>query len=77
MILKKPGSASARSAEEMVEGWLLELDLVKEDVQAGLVKDFGMFAGGMGGHFIREGTSEAELFIDLFKKMDTPGELRS
>jgi len=55
--------------EEELKGWLSGLEAVKADMRAGLVKDFGMFAGGMSGYGVWEVASEAELFTHLLKWM--------
>ena len=55
--------------EEMVKGWLLMAEMVKADMKAGEIKDFGVAAGGSGGYAIREEASEADLFTALLKWM--------
>ena len=55
--------------EEMVKGWLLMAEMVKADMKAGKVKDFGVAAGGADGYAIREEASEADLFTALLKWM--------
>jgi len=51
--------------EEELTHWIPMLEAVKAGMQAGLVKDFGVFAGGMRGYAIWEVASEAELFTHL------------
>ena len=53
--------------EERVKSWLLMAEMVKADMKAGKVKDFGIAAGGGWGYAIREEASEAELFTALLK----------
>ena len=53
--------------EERVKSWLLLAEMVKADMEAGKVKDFGIAAGGGWGYAVREEASEAELFTALLK----------
>jgi hypothetical protein len=53
--------------EEMVKGWLAMAEMVKADIAAGKIKDFGIAAGGGWGYAVREEASEAELFTALLK----------
>jgi hypothetical protein len=53
--------------EEMVKGWLLMAEMVKADMKAGKIKDFGVAAGAAGGYAIREEASETDLFTALLK----------
>ena len=55
------------SPEERVKGYLAMAEMVKADIEAGKVKDWGLAAGGGGGYAIREEASEAELFTALMK----------
>lgn len=67
MIPLDLGTARTLSAEEMVKGWLRGFEAVKAGMKAGLMKDFGVFAGGGAGYGIWEVASEAELFTHLLK----------
>ena len=55
--------------EKHVKVSLRMLEMVKADMQAGLIKDWGIAAGGgvEGGYCIWEVASEAELFTHLMK----------
>ena len=53
--------------EERVKGWLAMAEMVKADIAAGKIKDFGIAAGGGWGYAIREEASEAEVFTALLK----------
>jgi hypothetical protein len=53
--------------EEMVKGWLAMAEMVKADIAAGKIGDFGIAAGGSWGYAVREEASEAELFAALLK----------
>jgi len=55
--------------EEELNNWISKLEAVKVGVQAGLMKDFGVFAGGMRGYGVWEVESEAELFTHLLTWM--------
>ena len=61
------------SPEERVKSWLLLAEMVKADMKAGKVKDFGIAAGGGWGYAIREEASEADLFTALLKWMPSVG----
>jgi hypothetical protein len=50
--------------KERGEGWLLLMGLVKQDIEKGLMKDWGAFAGESNGYFIFEGT-EVELSLTI------------
>ena len=54
-------------AKERAKGWLSMLEMVKADMKAGLIKDWGSAAGGDWGYGIYEGVSETELFTNLLK----------
>jgi hypothetical protein len=54
-------------AEERVKGWLSLSEMVKADMKAGLVKDWGCAAGGDWGYSVNEAPSETELFTRLLK----------
>ena len=55
--------------EEELKSWISGLEAVKAGMRAGLVKDFGVFAGGMCGYGIWEVASQAELFTHLLRWM--------
>jgi len=59
--------------EERVKSWLLLAEMVKADMEAGKVKDFGIAAGGGWGYAIREEASEADVFTALLKWMPSVG----
>ncbi|MBS7635009.1 DUF3303 family protein [Candidatus Bathyarchaeota archaeon] len=54
-------------AEQRAKGWLSMLQMVKADLNAGVMKDWGMAAGGDFGYAISEAANEAELFTRLLK----------
>jgi hypothetical protein len=62
-----------KNPEERIKGWLALLQLVVTDQKAGLIKDWGMGAGGNRGYSIIEADSEAELFRRLLKWMPYVG----
>ena len=43
-------------AKERGAAWTLLLDMIKKDMQAGVIKDWGAFVGELGGYNICEGT---------------------
>jgi hypothetical protein len=45
-------------AKERQAGWLMALEMTREDMKAGLVKDYGVFLGQANGFDIAEGTEE-------------------
>jgi hypothetical protein len=55
------------SPEEMAKAWLAMAEMVKADIKAGKMKDWGMAAGGGWGYGIMEEASEAELYTALLK----------
>jgi len=56
-----------KTAEERAKLVLLMLRMVKEEIQAGLIKDFGSCVDGSGGYAVFEVASEADLFNYLHK----------
>ena len=56
-----------KTEEELERAVLLMLKGVKADLQAGLMKDWGMCIDGSGGYMVCEVPSEAELFDSLHK----------
>jgi len=54
-------------AEQIVKSWLTMSELVKTDMKAGWVKDWGCAAGGDWGYSVNEAPSETELFTRLLK----------
>jgi len=52
--------------EERVKLWLSMLEMVKADLSAGLVKDWGMCSDASGGYAIIE-SSEVDLYTGLLK----------
>ena len=56
-----------KSPEERVKLWLSLLEMIKADMAAGCVKDWGMAAGLEGGYAIREEASETDLTAALLK----------
>ncbi len=55
-----------KAPEERVKLQISMLEMVKADLQAGVLKDFGVNAGGGSGYSISE-SSETELFTYLLK----------
>jgi hypothetical protein len=45
-------------AQERKTGWLMMLEMTKQDMQAGLVKEWGVFVSQTKGFTISEGTEE-------------------
>ena len=45
-------------AKERQDGWLMATAMVREDMKAGLVKDYGVFLGQPNGFTIAEGKEE-------------------
>ena len=66
-------SRTPSNPEEMVKSWLLLAEMVKADMKAGKIKDFGIAAGGGWGYAIREEASEADVFTALLKWMPSVG----
>jgi len=56
-----------KTAEERAKLMSLMLVMVKGDIQAGLIKDFGSCVDGSGGYAILEVEREADLFNSLNK----------
>jgi hypothetical protein len=56
-----------KTPEERAKLWLTLLEMVKADLKAGFLKDWGMAAGGLKGYGVWDGVSEAELFLNLLK----------
>ena len=56
-----------KTAEERAKLMLLMLEMVKKDIQSGLIKDFGSCVDGSGGYAIFEVENEADLFNSLKK----------
>jgi hypothetical protein len=54
-------------AKERAKAWLSMIEMVKEDMKAGTVKDWGTAAGGDWGYSVNEARSETELFTRLLK----------
>jgi hypothetical protein len=48
--------------ETRIKGWLQMLELVKADLKAGKIKEWGNCCDGSGGYTIMEAESEEELF---------------
>jgi len=44
--------------EERKTGWVMMLEMTKQDMEAGIVKDYGVFIGQTKGFTISEGTEE-------------------
>ena len=55
--------------EERAKLWVSMLEMVKADMLAGRIKDWGNCADGSGGYAIREEASEAEFFTSILKWM--------
>ncbi len=54
------------SPEEEVRGYTMMVNMIKDDLKTGKTLEFGMFAGGLGGYVIREGT-EQEIHEETMK----------
>ena len=52
-------------AKERQFGWLGAIELSKQDMKAGLIKEWACFAGQPNGYFIVEGTEEEILKITI------------
>jgi len=55
--------------QEMVKSRLARGEMIKADIKAGIIKDWGCAAGGYFGYLISEGIGEAELLKSLLKYM--------
>jgi len=44
--------------KERMTAWTMMVDMTKNDLKSGGLKDWGMFTGELGGYAIREGTDE-------------------
>ncbi len=44
------------SQKERGEGWMALMSLVRQDLEQGIVKDWGAFVGGLKGYFVAEAT---------------------
>jgi len=44
------------SPQERGTGWAAFMDLIKEDIKKGLIKDWGAFVGELRGYTVSEGT---------------------
>lgn len=53
--------------EEVAKLWLSLQKMVKEDIQAGKIKDWGAVAGELSGYTIWEASSEVELHADVLR----------
>jgi len=53
--------------EERAKNWLSMLELVKADMRAGLIKDWGWCSDGSCGYTIIEVASEVDLFTALLR----------
>jgi len=58
-----------KNAEELEKLVLHMLEGVKADLQAGVMKDWGMSVDGSGGYLVYEVASEADLFASVRKYM--------
>ncbi len=54
------------SPQEIATGWSVMLELTKEDIKKGIVKDWGVVAGELGGFSVFEGT-ELEIAKNLVR----------
>jgi hypothetical protein len=55
--------------EERLKGWLMMCEWVKEEMKAGILKDFGCYSDGSGGYGLREEKNEEALWNNLLKYM--------
>ena len=55
------------TTEERVKLWLSMLEMIKADMKAGVLKDWGMCSDGSGGYGIMEVASETDLYTALLK----------
>jgi hypothetical protein len=62
-------SATPSDPEQRVKLWLSMLEMVKADMKAGKLKDWGMCNNGGSGYAIYEEANDADLFINLLKWM--------
>jgi len=53
--------------EERAKLWLSLLEMIKADMKAGKVKDWGNCCDGSGGYAIREEANEADLFAAMLR----------
>lgn len=54
------------SPEEQIQFHTMIVNMIKDDIKTGKTLEFGMFAGGLGGYVIREGT-EQEIHMETMK----------
>ena len=54
------------SPEEQIRYYTMLVNMIKDDLKTGKTLEFGMFAGGLGGYVIREGT-EQEIHAETMK----------
>lgn len=54
------------SPEEQIRDYTMMVNMIKDDFKTGKTLEFGMFAGGLGGYVIREGT-EQEIHAETMK----------
>ncbi|MFB0544913.1 MAG: DUF3303 family protein [Asgard group archaeon] len=54
---------------ERVKLWMSMLEMVKDGLNTGVIKDWGMFSGGTGGYSVGEFKTEAEHFAYLLRWM--------
>ena len=63
--------------QERKNGWLAAIDMVRQDIKSGIIKDWGGFVGQNSGYVVAEGT-EVEIgkmtmkFIPFFRFKVTP-----
>jgi hypothetical protein len=62
-------SATPSDPEQRVKLWLSMLEMVKADMKAGKLKDWGMCNNGDSGYAIYEEANDADLFTSLLKWM--------
>lgn len=55
--------------EERYENWVMMLNMIKENIESGKIKEWGLFAGTLEGYCIGEGTEQE---IDLQTKRFVP-----
>ncbi len=60
-----------RDPAERVKLWMAMLEMVKDGLNTGVIKDWGMFSGGEGGYSVGEFKTEAEHFAYLMRWMPT------
>jgi hypothetical protein len=62
-------SATPADPEQRVKLWMSMLEMVKADMKAGKLKDWGMCNNGDNGYAIYEETNDADLFANLLRWM--------